>query len=556
LLIGTVVSLYFAEQSARSAEANLKLAKQEREARRLADQRKKELEISLDTEKRALQEKDQALKEAVTKARQIVRRNYVLLLNQAPNLWGQARLDDLKDLLSEAELLNQNEFAAAFWSARLKAASPLASQAIPTWTQFALSADGQWAALVRTHADDQNLLKGAYKRSVAELYRVIYTPNALPLVRFEYQRELSIPSLDSYSQIAFIPGEQKLAVVIDKTNVKLIDLGSGKLSSAFETKYTMYGARHFSATGSHLLNYDGDEKCWELWSLNDRTPKFLPKLKEFSSQAARLALSDDGQMIASTAGLVIRVDGGEKIKQLPLGEFTDGTEIKFSPDNRFLGASSLLGTTSTLSFWNLLKGDEVLMLPKVSSYTFSQSNSSICFVVSAGVLYRVDLDQRKSTQLATIGPVKHLTLIPGDDSIVLGALPERIAAWQTTEASSTSTLPLFRDIRALSANRRYAVVPGKDRGVVEVWDFFDRKRIAEIAEPSFPLPDQSTHVFGLATFAVSDEALVATHIFNQNQVLLFDALQNNNQVAPWKPNIRTPPAAFKSVGITPNGKTI
>jgi len=543
LLIGVGASWYLKFKSEDIGAENLILTIAEAAARDIAAQ-------SIMDEKKALQEKEQAFKDTEEKTRQLAQRNYLSKLVLAPNLHRYGRISDLRDLLNEAKSLNLNDFSAAYWSAKLKEESSLASATLPGG-RLVFSSDGQWVASVRTHTDDVNLPKTRYKRQVADLYRVLYSPEVLPQIQLEFKKTLELPS---FSDIAFFTGAHMLALA-DKGYVKLLDLDSGELSKAFETKYTMYGVRNFSAMGTHLLNYDGDEDRWELLSLYDRTAKSLPKLKAFSSQEARIAVSNDGRFVASTTGLVIQVDGGKRIMQFE--DFTKCWKVQFSPDNSFLCASKQLQTGgSVLSFLNLANGDEIFTLPNVSSYTFSQSDPKICFAVSSGVLHRVNLEQKSSTQRVSIGQgVTLLSLIPGNESIVLGLSHGQLCLWQTFKPAPTKTLEFTYDIRAISANRRYAVVPGRDRKIVEIWDLFEQRKIADMTEPNLLLPNRSTQRPELVTYAVSDDALVASHIHQQNQVMLFDARQNK-QAESWEPDIKMPPLTGKKVGITPNGKTI
>lgn len=493
-----------------------------------------------------LKDKERALAEAERRARQIARRNYVLLLGQAPELWRHARLAELRDLLSEAsaELVDQDEFGAAYWAARLQETAPLASLPLFASQQFIFSRDGQRAVCVQIHPEDVLKPANVYKRHVVELYRVIHDPAASPPVRFEHQRQVKLP-YGSHRGIVILPDGKRLAITaLDGPEVHLIDLEeSDKSSLAFKTKYTMYGTSHFSATGSHFLKYDGDQEHWQLLSLTDGTSQLLPKQDEFV-QGTHFFLSDDGKLIGSSSGFVLKVDGGEQVARFPNHTLTEG---QFSPDNRFLSSR---GTV-----WKLADGKQILQVPQGSRCTFSRTNPDLAFVVAEGVLHRLDLNRGKSTPLGTIGNVSNLALIPGDDTLVMGTLPDSVAAWSTSRPSTTSSLQLG-PIQALSGNRRYAVARKKPN-VFEVWDLFERKKLADIG------PDVQQHAppgpFNPAlapSFGISDEALVAyTFNFMLGQVTLFDAKQNK-VLDTWQPKVKTPPAAMKVASITPDGKTV
>lgn len=497
----------------------------------LSKERKAKSELA-----KALQDKELALTESQRRARQIARRNYVLLLSQAPELWRQARLADLKALLSEAssELIDQSEFGLAYWTARLQETVPLATLPLPARQHFSFSQDSRRAACVQTLPDDLSNPANVYKRQVVELYRVISDSTGSPPVRFEHQRRLTLPFAAHNPKIAFLPDNKRLAVTAgDGPEVHLIDLDTDEKSLAFKTRYSMYGISYFSTGGSHLLKYDGDDERWEFWSVQDGTRQLLPKRDDFNQQA-ELVLSDDGTLVGSKDGVVIKVEGGEQVAELP------GRITQFSPNNRFVVASS--------SVWQLTDGKEVIKFPDAGQCAFSRTNPDIAFALCQGVLLRLDLGRAQSTRLGMIGPAGNLALIPGDEKLVLGTLPDAIAAWSNSRPSATSSLRLGQ-IAAISGNRRYVVARGKAVNAYEVWDLFERKKLADVGEHN-TLPAQ----FKLYSFGVSDDALVA-YTFDLLEVTLFDS-RNNKVLDTWKPKTITATGALKRASITPDGKTV
>lgn len=497
----------------------------------LASERKAKSELA-----KALQDKELALIESQRRARQIARRNYVLLLGQAPELWRQARLADLKALLTEAslELIDQRDFGLAYWTARLQETVPLATLPLPARQHFKFSQDGRRAVCVQPHPDDLSKPAKIRTRQVVELYRVMHDPTALPPVRFERQRQLTIPFAAHNLQIAFLPDNKKLAVTVgDGPDVHLIDLETDEVSLALKTRYTMYGISHFSNGGGHLLKYDGEDERWEIWNIKDGTRQLLPKRVDFKQQA-ELVLSDDGTLVGSKDGTVIKVEGGELVAKLP------GRITQFSPNNLFVVTSS--------SVCKLADGLEIIKFPLAAQFTFSRTKPDIAFALHQGVLHRLDLVQAQSTQLGMIGPAENLTLIPGDETVVLGTLPDTIAAWATSRPSSTSSLKLGQ-IAAISGNCRYAVSRGKTVNAYEVWDLFERKKLANFGEEN-----SSPAQFKMYTFGISDNAVVA-YSSDLREVTLFDS-RNNKVQETWKPKIKTPTGAFKTASITPDGETV
>jgi tRNA A-37 threonylcarbamoyl transferase component Bud32/WD40 repeat protein len=500
---------------------------------------KTEIEGLLQTKEAALDDKQRALTDAERKARQIARRNYVMLLDYAPELWNAARLAELRELLevASAEFPEQVEFAGAYWLARLQETAPLTSLSIPPSQQFTFSSDRRWAACLQAHPADAAKPANVYQRQVLQLYRVTYDPASTWRVQFAHERELPLPFGSHSPKIAFVAGTNQIAVTAgDGPEVHLIDIESGKTTLSFKTRHTMQGRSYFAETGSHFIKYDGDDESWALWSLKDRQAIPLPKLEGFDRQMAELAVSDDGTLVANDLGLVIKVEGGEQVANVS----ESVGQAQFSPDNRYL-----IGATSV---WRLADGKEVLAFPHTGRCVLSHTQPHIAFGVSGGVLNRIDLQQGSSVPLGTIGPVTNLSLIPGDDTLVIGTNPDALVAWATSRPSIMSTLRIGQ-IRALSGSRRYAVTVG--RTAFEVWDLFDRKKLVDLPIKGEPgRPPQ----FTLMNCGISDLALVA-YTDNMRDVTLFDARQDK-VVETWQPQLKTAVGAHKVASITPAGKMV
>jgi WD40 repeat protein len=219
---------------------------------------------------------------------------------------------------------------------------------------FTFSFDGQWLA-TRTQQEIALVQIGTFKE----------------LKRFQPARMFSAPAAydDAKHLIAMSPDSRWLAAGFPNNRMEVWDTHSGNSSSFTVGTGSLAPSSIFSLDGTLLLTLGGGDNRINLW--NVETWQHAGTFDRFDF---RVALSPDGQTVASTAGESLclwDLRTRRKLREIAGNVGTIWT-IAFTPDGKTLAAGTHEGS---VKFWNMATLQEITTLQThlsiVSSIAFS-----------------------------------------------------------------------------------------------------------------------------------------------------------------------------------------
>lgn len=411
LLIGTGVSLYFADQSAKRATANLELAGQATRAQEEAEKREKEA------------------KEATVRER---RRRFASDMNLVAFHWELGNLPEMQRLLDEQtpreEEEDLREFTWRHWSHVVKSqhGTPPVKPPAPGIVRTAVSKDGSRVAYA-----SQIQVAQAGRGSVIEAHIHVRRTDAAPDAPDEFT--LPIPGqFPSITDMAFVEDSSTLAVG-DFHQVTLWDLSrqppmaTTALGGAAKREGLPEGGT-FSSNGRYFVRLDTAGKEYRVWDIVKQVSEVgMPYVVgEF---VRSVHVNNEGTRLVTSSGRVWNVLEQREEFSLPLGQ--NGIETCIAPNGDDVIA---IDSQRRLSLWNR-KGQDRLLSENAHAFAISATRNEISWVTTRGVHVR-SLDEPGSERVIHCQGIHDLCYLPGDKELM--GLGHRIHHWLLDVAEPTA----------------------------------------------------------------------------------------------------------------------
>jgi WD40 repeat protein/serine/threonine protein kinase len=395
LIVGTIVSLYFAIQAYRGEQKALANAK-------LADANAAEARLSAQRERDA-----KALSD---------RRRYVAEINMAYQLWKDGKIALLQQRLKELgpQRPGDPDLRGFEWH-YLRRLCHLELTTLTGHTEeirsVAFSADGRWLA---TAGDDSTV-------------KVWDVPT-------NQERHTLRGHTARVRSVAFSPDGRRLASAGDDKTIHIWDMATGGTLQTLSGHTRSVVSVAFSSDG-RLASGSSDQtiKYWDI-----TTGRLIRSWSTQDAGVRCVAFSTDGRHLVSAG-----VDGTIKIWEVASGRHLRtaaghrGTVygIAFSPDGRLFASAS---QDTTLKLWRFPSGSEVRTLPGQSSYVYGVAFSGDGrHLASAGAdglvkVWDTATGEEKLTLRGHAGPVNSVAFHPDARRLASGSLDHTIKIWDAT----------------------------------------------------------------------------------------------------------------------------
>ncbi len=415
LLIGSIVSMYFADTASRQAVENSRLAAQERVLREKAEQQQREAEA--------------ARLKADTNAKLARRHLYFAHMNMAQKAWDDRQIEMVLSLLDRHRPNEREEdlrgFEWHYWFRLCHSELIKLDQHRDAVNSLAVSSDG---TLIASASRDQTVM--------------LWNPAT---------GNISHPlkgHIGSVNCVAISPNGSVVASAGDDGKIRLWDAASGRELSAAMEHAEPVQAIAYSPDGLTLASVDLGGII-QLWNTVSETSKYTLSGRAGIPCGMGISFSSDGRRFASLVpqGVGIwEVETG-KLERTIMAENTRLHSVAFNPKGGTIAASGY----GTITMWDADSGRRSWRKSghankEILGIRFSADGTRIA---SAGADQTAEIrDADSGTQVMTlrghIGSVNDISFGRGGTTLVTASSDGTLKIWEALTSQESPTLSRFR----------------------------------------------------------------------------------------------------------------